>query len=192
MPYAFPAEDAAAAIQRLLQERNTGLSDAVNGSVRGRARHPGSARDIPAADANRGARTDISRRAGTPRRPQGQVVLVDAGLPCGADEASPFREAASTWLSGQPNGPRRVGFPWQPLVGVVRISTYEKTLGHPLTPKQPVGLATGRPGPEASGIPRGGPGQAHILTCLTTRYPRNLVSDARFCGVRWINPAASP
>lgn len=131
-----PSEDAAAAIQRLLQEWNIGLSDAVNGSVRGRARRPGSARDLPAADANRGARIDISRRAGTPRRTRGQVVPVDAELPCGADEASPFREAASTWLSGQPNGPRRVGFPWQPLTGVVRISTYEKTLGHPLTPKQ--------------------------------------------------------
>jgi len=54
------------------------------------------------------------------------VLVDDETLPCTADEASPFHEAANTWLSGQPSGPRRVGFPCQSLVGIVRISAYEK------------------------------------------------------------------
>ena len=54
-------------------------------------------------------------------------MLVDANiLLCAVDAASPFHERASTWLTSQLNGPRRMGFPWQSLVAFIRISTHER------------------------------------------------------------------
>jgi toxin-antitoxin system PIN domain toxin len=139
-------------------------------------------------------------------------VLVDADILLYAvDEASPFHEPASTWLSGQLNGPRRVAFPWHSLVAFMRISTHERAAAHPLTPERAARFVADWLEAEVSWIPREGPGHAHIVTDLITRYQLrgNIVSDAhlaalaiehglevrsndadfaRFSEIRWINP----
>jgi uncharacterized protein len=141
-------------------------------------------------------------------------VLVDANILLYAvDEASPFHQRASTWLTAKLNGPRRVGFPWQSLVGFIRISTHERASAHPLSPAQAVGFVADWLQPEISWIPREGSGHAGVLADLITRYQLqgNIVSDAhlaalaiehglvvcsndsdfaRFSEVRWINPVA--
>jgi uncharacterized protein len=141
-------------------------------------------------------------------------VLVDANILLYAvDEASPFHEAASSWLTTQLNGSRRVGFPWQSLVAFVRISTHERASAHPLTSEQAVAFVADWLEPEVSWIPREGPGHARILTSLITRHQLrgNIISDAhlaalaiehglevcsndtdfaRFSEVRWLNPVA--
>ncbi len=140
-------------------------------------------------------------------------MLIDANILLSAvDEESPFHRQATTWLTAQLNGPRRVGFPW-PLVAFIRISTHERASAHPLTPQQASGFVTDWLEPEVSWIPREGPGHARILADLITRYQLrgNIVSDAhlaaltiehglevcsddsdfaRFSEVRWINPVA--
>jgi uncharacterized protein len=141
-------------------------------------------------------------------------VLVDANILLYAvDEASPFHERASSWLTAQLNGDRRVGFPWISLVAFLRISTHERASAHPLSPEHAAGLVTGWLEPEVAWIPREGPGHARILTALLTRYQLqgNIVSDAhlaalaiehglevcsndsdfaRFGEIRWTNPVA--
>jgi toxin-antitoxin system PIN domain toxin len=141
-------------------------------------------------------------------------VLVDANILLYAvDEASPFHLAASTWLTDQLNGHRRVGFPWQSLVAFVRISTHERASATPLTPQEAAGFIEDWLEPEVAWIPREGAGHARILTDLITRYQLNgnIVSDAhlaalaiehgldvysndagfaRFSEVRWVNPVA--
>ena len=141
-------------------------------------------------------------------------MLVDANILLYAvDEASPFHDRASSWLTAQLNGDRRVGFPWISLVAFLRISTHERASAHPLSPEHAAGLVTGWLEPEVAWIPREGPGHARILTDLLTRYQLqgNIVSDAhlaalaiehglgvcsndsdfaRFGEIRWTNPVA--
>jgi toxin-antitoxin system PIN domain toxin len=141
-------------------------------------------------------------------------VLVDANILLYAvDEASPFHERASSWLTTQLNGDRRVGFPWLSLVAFLRISTHERASERPLTPEQAVGFVSEWLEPEVSWIPLEGPGHARILTDLITRYrlQDNIISDAhlaalaiehglevcsndsdfaRFSELRWTNPVA--
>ncbi len=139
-------------------------------------------------------------------------MLVDANILLYAvDEASPFHQRASTWLTRQLNGARRVGFPWQSLVAFVRISTHEQASARPLTPGQAARFIADWLEPEVSWIPREGPGHMRILTDLITRYQLrgNVISDAhlaalaiehglevcsndsdfaRFSELRWVNP----
>lgn len=141
-------------------------------------------------------------------------MLVDANILLYAiDEASPFHDRASGWLTDRLNGARRVGFPWQSLVAFVRISTHQGASAQPLTPEQAAGFVTDWLEPEVSWIPQEGPGHARILADLITRYQLrgNIVSDAhlaalaiehglevcsndsdfaRFSELRWINPVA--
>ncbi|HLX47531.1 MAG TPA: TA system VapC family ribonuclease toxin [Streptosporangiaceae bacterium] len=141
-------------------------------------------------------------------------MLVDANILLYAvDEASPFHQAARTWLTGQLNGSRRVGFPWQSLVAFARISTHERASANPLTPREAAGFIEDWLEPEVAWIPREGPEHARILTGLVTRYHLhgNIISDAhlaalaighglevcsndadfaRFSEVRWVNPVA--
>lgn len=141
-------------------------------------------------------------------------MLLDANILLYAvDEASPFHQRASTWLTDQLNGARRVAFPWQSLVTFIRISTHDRASQHPLTAEQAAGFIVDWLEPEVSWIPREGPGHARILTDLITRYQLrgNTISDAhlaalaiehglevcsndsdfaRFSEVRWINPVA--
>lgn len=139
-------------------------------------------------------------------------MLLDANILLYAvDEASPFHERASAWLTSRLNGPRRVGFPWQSLVAFLRISTHERASAHPLTAERATRFIADWLEPEVAWIPREGPGHARILTDLVTRYHLrgSVVSDAhlaalaiehglevcsndsdfaRFSEVRWINP----
>lgn len=141
-------------------------------------------------------------------------MLVDANILLYAvDEASPFQQSASDWLTAQLNGARRVGFPWQSLVAFMRISTHERASAHPLTPEQAVGFIADWLEPDVSWVPVEGPGHGRILSDLITRYQLrgSVVSDAhlaalaiehglevcsndsdfaRFKEVRWVNPVA--
>jgi uncharacterized protein len=141
-------------------------------------------------------------------------VLVDANILLYAvDEASPFHERASSWLTAQLNGDRRVGFPWLSLVAFLRISTHERASANPLSPELAAMFVTDWLEPEVAWIPREGPGHARILADLMTRYQLqgNIVSDAhlaalaiehglevcsndshfaRFGEIRWTNPVA--
>jgi predicted nucleic acid-binding protein len=106
-------------------------------------------------------------------------VLVDANvLLYAVDEASPFHERASTWLTSQFNGARRVGSPWQSLVAFIRVSTHEQASANPLTPGQAAGFIEDWLEPEVSWIPREGPGHARILNDLITRYQLGATSSA--------------
>ena len=141
-------------------------------------------------------------------------MLVDANILLYAvDEASPFHERASNWLTERLNGDRRVAFPWLSLIAFLRISTHERASAQPLTPEQATAFVTDWLEPEVAWIPGEGPGHARIMTDLITRYQLrgNIVSDAhlaalaiehgleacsndsdfaRFSEVRWINPVA--
>jgi hypothetical protein len=141
-------------------------------------------------------------------------VLVDANILLYAvDEASPFHERASNWLTDQLNGDRRVAFPWFCLIAFLRISTHERASAHPLSPEQAAAFVTEWLEPEVSWIPQEGPGHARIMADLITRYQLrgNIISDvhlaalaiehglvvysndsdfARFSEVRWTNPVA--
>jgi uncharacterized protein len=141
-------------------------------------------------------------------------MLVDANILLYAvDEASPFHERASRWLTERLNGDRRVAFPWHSLVAFLRISTHERASAQPLRPEQAAGFVADWLEPEVAWIPREGPGHARILTDLITRYKLtgNIISDAhlaalaiehglevcsndadfaRFSEIRWTNPVA--
>ena len=141
-------------------------------------------------------------------------MLVDANILLYAvDEASPFHERASRWLTERLNGDQRVAFPWPSLVAFLRISTHERASTRPLTPEQAASFVADWLEPEVAWIPREGPGHARILTDLITRYQLrgNIISDAhlaalaiehglevcsndadfaRFSEIRWINPVA--
>jgi toxin-antitoxin system PIN domain toxin len=141
-------------------------------------------------------------------------VLVDANILLYAvDEASPFHERASHWLTERLNGDRRVAFPWQLLVAFLRISTHERASAQPLSQEQAASFVADWLEPEVAWIPREGPGHARILTDLITRYQLrgNIIGGAhlaalaiehglevcsndadfvRFSDVRWINPVA--
>src|SRR3984893_16053392 len=104
----------------------------------GRAGRPASAKGLPAADGEPRAadrRQQRGRRDGTPRRARGPVVLVDANILLYAvDEASPFHERASNWLTERLNGDRRVAFPWLSLLAFLRNSTTERAAARPPNP----------------------------------------------------------
>lgn len=141
-------------------------------------------------------------------------MLVDANILLYAvDAASPFHRRASTWLTSQLNGDRRVGFPWHSLVAFLRIATHEQASANPLTPDQAAGFVADWLEPDVSWIPLEGPGHGRILADLMTRYQLRggIVSDAhlaslaiehglevcsndsdfaRFSEIRWINPVA--
>ncbi len=64
-------------------------------------------------------------------------MLVDANILLFAvDEASPFNERASTWLSSQLAGTRRVGLPWEALIAFVRVITHSRVGARPLSPEE--------------------------------------------------------
>ncbi len=142
------------------------------------------------------------------------MTLVDANLLLYAvDEASPFHERATEWLSEQLNGNRRVGLPWQCLVAFVRISTHPRASSRPLSPDDAADLVDDWLAAEPAWVPVPGPGHAAIFAGLTRRHQLrgNLVSDAhlaalaiehglelcsadtdfaRFPEARWRNPLA--
>lgn len=139
-------------------------------------------------------------------------MLVDANLLLFARDAeSPFHQAAHRWLTGQLNGPTRVGLPWESLTAFVRIGTHPRAYDHPLSPDDAWGQVRAWLAAEPAWVPTPTDRHAEILDQLVSRHqPRgNLVMDAhlaalaiehglelysadsdfaRFPEVRWRNP----
>ena len=139
-------------------------------------------------------------------------MLVDANILLYAvDEASRFHDAAARWLTGQLNGPTRVGLPWQSLAAFLRIGTHPRASERPLSSAQAWGYVEDWLATEAAWVPLPTEGHADLLGSLITRYELrgNLVSDAdlaalaiehgltvcsadtdfaRFRELRWQNP----
>jgi uncharacterized protein len=139
-------------------------------------------------------------------------MLIDANLLLYAvNERAPQHAGASTWLTEQLNGPRRVGLPWQSLGAFLRISTHPRAFDRPLDPAAAWGIVTDWLAAPAAWIPAPGPDHAHLLGELVVRHDArgNLVPDAmlaalglehgltvcstdtdfaRFAEVRWTNP----
>jgi toxin-antitoxin system PIN domain toxin len=141
-------------------------------------------------------------------------MLLDANLLLYAVHKQADRHsAASTWLSDQLNGSRRVGFPWQSIAAFLRIATHPRAFQHPL----PVATAWERVTDwlkmPVAWIPEPGPEYREIVGHLITAYKvnGNLVPDAvlaslaiehgvtlystdtdfaRFKELRWENPIA--
>lgn len=141
-------------------------------------------------------------------------MLVDANLLLYAvHERAALHEAATTWLSDQLNGSRRVGLSWQSLMAFLRISTHPRAFERPLDPGVAYERIADWLAAPAVWIPQPGAGYATLLGDLVRRYEvrGNLVPDAqlaalalehgltvcsadtdfaRFAEVRWQNPLA--
>jgi toxin-antitoxin system PIN domain toxin len=141
-------------------------------------------------------------------------MLLDANLLLFAvDQASPFHQAASAWLTGVLNGPRRVAIPWPCLGAFVRISTHPRAAEHPLTPHDAWRHVERWLACDPVWIPNPTERHAEIVGGLIAAYQLrgNLVSDAhlaalavehglvvcsadtdfaRFREIRWVNPLA--
>ena len=139
-------------------------------------------------------------------------MLVDANLLLYAvDRTSPFHNGASSWLTAQLNGPRRIGLPWQSLVAFMRISTHPRASAEPLDPDDALRYVQDWLEPEVAWVPIPGPRHAQLLTAMIKKYQLrgNLVSDAhlaalaiehglslcsadtdfaRFAELTWMNP----
>jgi uncharacterized protein len=139
-------------------------------------------------------------------------MLLDANvLLYAVDADSPFHDTAADWLTDHLNGPRRVGFPWQSLVGFLRISTHPRASAAPLQPAEAVGYVDDWLAADVAWIPVPGPGHARLLADVIGRHHLrgNLISDAhlaalaiehgltmisadsdfaRFTDLTWVNP----
>jgi len=139
-------------------------------------------------------------------------MLLDANLLLYAvHQGTEEHRPASTWLTEQLNGPRRVGFPWQSLVAFLRISTHARAFQRPLSSATAWEVVRDWLAAPAAWIPEPGPQYGQILGELVTTYDvrGNLVPDAtlaalaiehgvtlcsndtdfaRFRALRWENP----
>lgn len=139
-------------------------------------------------------------------------MLVDANvLLYAVDEASPFHDAARSWLVDALNADRRVGLPWQSLSAFLRIVTSPRALERPLSPAEAWSHVEDWLDASPVWVPSPGPPHREILGRLVRELDlrANLVSDAilaalciehglaivsadsdfaRFTGVEWINP----
>jgi uncharacterized protein len=139
-------------------------------------------------------------------------MLLDASvLLYAVDRSSPFHVVASDWLTGQLNGPRRVGIPWQSLVAFLRISTHPRASASPLPPDDALDIVEDWLATDVVWTPVPGPRHGELLADLVRRHQLrgNLISDAhlaalalehglplvsadtdfaRFTDLRWINP----
>jgi uncharacterized protein len=144
------------------------------------------------------------------------VILVDANLLVYAgNRAAPEHDAARQWLDGRLNGTARVGLPWPSLLAFVRIVSNPAIMRRPVTPADAWRQArewltcetawTPLPGarhPELLGTLLGIRSassrmvpDAH-LAALAIEHGLTLCSTdgdfARFEGLKWDNPLASP
>ena len=139
-------------------------------------------------------------------------MLIDANLLLYAvNKRAPQHAGASTWLTEQLNGPRRVGLPWQSLAAFLRISTHPRAFDRPLDPAVAWGIVTDWLAAPAAWIPAPGPDHARLLDELVVHHDArgNLIPDAmlaalalehgltmcstdtdfaRFTEVHWTNP----
>jgi hypothetical protein len=113
-------------------------------------------------------------------------MLVDANILLYAvDSRSAWHAAASSWLSEQLNGNRRVGLPWQSLVAFLRIATHPRASRNPLTSHEAWAYVADWLLAEVSWIPTPTPQHADVLAGLITGYELrgNLVPDAELAAL---------
>lgn len=141
-------------------------------------------------------------------------MLVDANLLLYAvDDAAPEYARASTWLTEQLQGERRVGLPWASLTAFMRIATNPRVVRSPIRPDEAWRYVTDWLAVPNVWIPGPTDRHAEVLGKLisTYRVAGNLVPDAhlaaiaiehglevcsadtdfaRFSEIRWRNPIA--
>ena len=113
-------------------------------------------------------------------------MLVDANILLFAvDAASPFHEAAATWLTDRLNGPRNIGFPWSSLNAFLRISTHPRASTHPLTSDEAWSHVRDWLAAEPAWIPLPTERHADVLGSLMSTYQirGNLVPDADLAAI---------
>jgi hypothetical protein len=142
-------------------------------------------------------------------------MLIDVNLLLYAAYArAPEHERAAAWLEEQLNGDRRVGLPWESLVGFVRLATNPRVSPTPLDPSEAwsfvdewlaVRLVWTPMPTDAHARVLGGLIAAHRLTgklipdahlaALAIEHGLDVYSAdtdfSRFPEIRWINPLAS-
>ena len=141
-------------------------------------------------------------------------MLLDANLLIYAvDETRPEHQRASTWLTDQLNGDRRIGLPWESLTAFLRITTHPRATTRPLQPADAWRYVLDWLAVDLVWTPVATERHADVLAGLLERYriAGNLVPDAhlvalaiehglevcsadtdfaRFTEVRWRNPLA--
>jgi hypothetical protein len=113
-------------------------------------------------------------------------MLLDANLLLYAvHKGAPQHKRAATWLTGQLNGPKRVGLPWQSLAAFLRIATHPRAFPRPLAPATAWEIASDWLASRVAWIPQPGPEHGRILGELITTYEirGNLVPDAQLAAV---------
>ena len=141
-------------------------------------------------------------------------MLIDANLLIYAvDATAPEHRKASSWLTDQLNGDRRVGLPWESLTAFLRITTHPRATTQPLGPAEAWRFVQDWLAVDLVWVPVATARHADVLAGLLGRYriSGNLVPDAhlaalaiehgleicsadtdfaRFTEVRWRNPIA--
>jgi len=108
-------------------------------------------------------------------------MVVDANLLLYAINRSDERhDRAAAWLTGQLNGTRRVGLPWQSLAAFLRIATHPRAFAQPLTPATAWQRVSDWLAAPTAWIPQPGPAYARILGELIAEHEvrANLIPDA--------------
>lgn len=141
-------------------------------------------------------------------------MLIDANLLIYAvDATAPEHGKASSWLTEQLNGDRRVGLPWESLTAFLRITTHPRASTRPLQPADAWRFVRDWLEVDLVWMPVATERHADVLAGLLERYriSGNLVPDAhlaalaiqhgleicsadtdfaRFAEVHWRNPIA--
>jgi len=139
-------------------------------------------------------------------------MLLDANLLLYAvHKRAEQHERASSWLTEQLNGPRRVGFPWQSINAFLRISTHPRAFERPLEPAVAWERVTDWLAAPVAWVPEPGHEYRRLFGDLISTYDvrGNLIPDAalaalamehgvtlvstdtdfaRFRELRWKNP----
>ncbi len=141
-------------------------------------------------------------------------MLIDANLLLySADALAPEHDRAAAWLTGQLNGERRIGIPWESLTAFVRISTHPRATTRPLASAEAWRFVEDWLAVDQVWVPVPTERHAAILGTLVRKYrvAGNLIPDAhlaaiaiehglevcsadtdfaRFDEIRWRNPLA--
>ncbi len=141
-------------------------------------------------------------------------MLVDVNILLFAvNTAAPEHEQAAAWLEESLNGNRRVGIPWESILGFVRLATNPRATGRPLTAAEAWDIVEGWLDAPAAWVPL--PTSRHgvvlgellrkyrltgklapdaHLVALAIQHGAEIISAdtdfARFTEVRWRNPVA--
>lgn len=113
-------------------------------------------------------------------------MLIDANLLLySADALAPEHDRAAAWLTGQLNGERRVGIPWETLTAFVRISTHPRATTRPLTPADAWRFVEDWLAVDQVWVPVPTDRHAAILGTLVRKYrvAGNLIPDAHLAAI---------